>query len=243
MNDLTPNPGSIPDGRGGPQRIPRPPGTDLGGPPPWADLPAAARHPTLADVRRALADAGPAVPSPAEANGRQASAVLAPLYEEEDELFVILTRRASTLRAHQGEVSFPGGRRDPGDADLAATALREAHEEIGLDPATVELIGEVDHLSTVSSRSFIAPYVGALPARPDLVAEPGEVEAVLHVPVRELLRPDIWREELWRWEGRSRPIWFFELVGDTVWGATAAMLRQLLGLATGTVARGEMIHE
>jgi len=243
LKDLVPNPAELPAGRGGPQSIPRPPGAEHGGPAPWATLPEVARRPTLADVRRAFREAGPPVPSPTEAFRPSASAVLAPLYEADGKTWVVLTRRSSRLRAHKGEVSFPGGRQEPSDADLAATARRESWEEIGLDPASVELIGELDHLSTVTSQSYIVPYVGALAGRPDLVAEPGEVDAILHVDLSELLRPEIWREELWRWEGRSRPIWFFELVGDTVWGATAAMLRQLLGIVTGTVTRGQMIHD
>lgn len=156
---------------------------------------------------------------------------------------MVLTRRSASLRTHQGEVSFPGGGQDVDDIDLTATALREAWEETGLDPAAVDIVGELDHLSTVTSRSFIVPYVAALPERPQLLANPHEVEAILHVPLSELLRADIWREELWPWMGTVRPIWFFELAGDTVWGATAAMLRQLLGLVTGTVARGEMLHD
>jgi len=75
-----------------------------------------------------------------------------------------------------------------------------------------------------------------------LSPSPAEVDAVLHVPLSELLAPEHFREELWDLWGTERPMWFFELVGDTVWGATAAMLRQLLGLATGTVARGGMGH-
>ena len=141
-------------------------------------------------------------------------------------------------------MSFPGGRQDDGDEDLWPTALREAHEEIALDPAAVERIGELDHLATVTSRSFIVPYVGALAAAgPTTVANPAEVSAVLHVPVAELLDPAIFREERWTFPwAEDRPIFFFELVGDTVWGATGAMLRQLLGLVTGTVARGQLDH-
>jgi 8-oxo-dGTP pyrophosphatase MutT (NUDIX family) len=232
----------LPEGRGGQQVIPRPPGSLAGGPAPWADLPDSERRPTIADVRRAFDLAGPAVPSPLEATQPRASAVLAPLYEAEGETWVVLTRRSADLRSHKGEVSFPGGGQEPGEA-LLDTALREAFEETGLDPGTVDVIGEIDHLSTVTSRSFIVPFVGVLPSRPEMVPNPGEVDAILHVPLRELLQPDIWREELWRWESFERPIWFFELVGDTVWGATAAMLRQLLGLVTGTVDRGQMIHE
>jgi 8-oxo-dGTP pyrophosphatase MutT (NUDIX family) len=146
---------------------------------------------------------------------------------------VILTRRGQDLRSHRGEVSFPGGLAEPGES-LVGAALREAEEEVGLLPDTVEVLGELDHLRTVSSRSFIVPHVGVVAGgRPDLRPNPAEVEAVLLVPVAELLLDEVYREERWMWDGQERSIFFFELVGDTVWGATAAMLRQLLALALG----------
>ena len=195
-----------------------------------------------ARLRAAFAAVGPPVRSPREERVRLGAAVLAPIYEQDGEAHVVLTRRASSLRVHSGEVSFPGGRQDA-DEDLQGTARREAQEEIGLDPATVEIIGELDHLSTVTSDSFIVPYVALLPGPPhDLVANPDEVAAVLHVPLAELMDPAVYREERWDIFGTERSMFFFELVGDTVWGATAAMLRQLLGLATGTVARGQLHH-
>ncbi|HYI62138.1 MAG TPA: CoA pyrophosphatase [Acidimicrobiales bacterium] len=252
-------------GRGGPQRIPRPPGgVGPGAPAPWADLPDEARRPSVDDVRRALAAAGPARPSPVERHGFSVaslpaevralaraedvaavpSAVLAPLYDRDGEAWVVLTRRSLAMRAHAGEVSFPGGRAEVGDADLVATALREAEEEIGLDPATVEVVGELDHLATLTSGSFIVPWVGVMAGPPELRPESSEVDTVLHVPLSELMSPGVFREERWSFgPTTSRPIVFFDIVGDTVWGATAAMLRQLLGLVTGTVARGEMGHD
>jgi 8-oxo-dGTP pyrophosphatase MutT (NUDIX family) len=104
----------------------------------------------LADVRAALEAAGPAHPSERELLPEidRAAAVLAPLYEHDGELFVVLTRRTWELRSHSGEVSFPGGRQDDGDQHLWHTALREAHEEIALDPAGVSASGS----STTSPR-------------------------------------------------------------------------------------------
>jgi hypothetical protein len=86
----------------------------------------------------------------------------------------------------------------------------------------------------VTSESFIVPFVAALDLRPELVAHPGEVDEVLHVPISELLLPEVFREEIWRFGDQERPMWFFDLVGDTVWGATASMLHNLLALITGT---------
>ncbi len=243
--DFPPSPVSVPTGRGGDQIIPRPLNATAGRTAPWADLTNAQRRPTLAGVREALTAAGAAHRSEREMQPGidRASAVLAPLYEQDGELFVILTRRTWEMRSHSGEVSFPGGRHDDTDVDLWHTALREAQEEIALDPTGVELVGELDHLATVTSRSFIVPYVGALAARPVTRANPSEVSAVLHVPVAELLDPTVFREERWTFPwAEDRPIFFFELMGDTVWGATGAMLRQLLGLVTGTVSRGQLDH-
>lgn len=242
-DEVTDAPNEVTDaaGRGGPQRIPRPAGARAGAPAPWAHLPATDRRLRLRDVETSFARLRPAVRSPREAEVDRASAVLAPLYEDEGETWVLLTRRAAALRVHSGEVSFAGGGQDPGES-LEDTARREAHEEIGLDPASVRVIGELDHLTTMTSNSFIVPYVAVLDRPPHLEASPGEVDAILHVRLSELLDPAVFREERWDLFGTERSIWFFELVGDTVWGATAAMLRQLLGFATGTVGRGDLGH-
>jgi 8-oxo-dGTP pyrophosphatase MutT (NUDIX family) len=165
------------------------------------------------------------------------SAVLAALYEGDDGdggADLILTRRAQHLRNHSGEVSFPGGGREAHDPDLLATALRESHEEVGLQPDLVEVLGELDHLTTFSRRSYIVPFVGLVPGRPQLVADPGEVERILTVPLRELLLPETYRQERWLFGGDERVMHFFDLADDTIWGATAAMLSNLLGLLTGT---------
>lgn len=185
------------------------------------------------DVHAAMGAAGPPRPSDRERPGISASAVLAPLYEEDGEVMVVLTRRAQHLRSHRGEVSFPGGRQDPGE-DLWTTALREAEEEIGLERHRVNGIGELDHLRTVTSDSFIVPFVGVMSEVPRLVPSPAEVELVLHVPIAELLADGVFREERWGASPMDRPIYFFDVVGDTIWGATGAMLRNLLGVLTGT---------
>jgi 8-oxo-dGTP pyrophosphatase MutT (NUDIX family) len=154
------------------------------------------------------------------------------VFEEDGEARVVLTKRPQTMPSHQGEIAFPGGKHERGlDGDLRATALREAREEIGLDPAVVEIVAELDHMVTVSAWFDLAPFVGLLPARPALVPDAREVDAVLDVALSELLRDDVFREE--RWDvpadllvgvGPDRPIHFFELADETVWGATARIL-------------------
>lgn len=229
--------------RGGPQVIPRPAGARPGDPAPWAQLAHTERVVTLDGIRAAL-EGRVGAPSIVESDpAARGSAVLACVWEEEGpgpggqrEVHLLLTRRSTGLRSHSGEVSFPGGRRDPGETLLEA-ALREAVEEVALDVSGIEVLGELDHLMTITSGSFIVPYVAVLPGRPEgLRPNPGEVDAVLFVPFGELLLEEVYREERWSWAGDvvvDRRIFFFELVGDTLWGATGAMVRQLLGLALG----------
>lgn len=163
------------------------------------------------------------------------SAVLVPLYPDDDragETRVILTRRSRNLRLHAGEVSFPGGRMEPGESP-PETALRESHEEIGLDPARVEIIGGLEPLSTRSSASLILPLVGRIPDRPELTPNPDEVAAILDLSLLSLTEDGVHHSELWPWEGRMRTIHFFEVPGDTIWGATAGLIHQLLLVGLG----------
>jgi 8-oxo-dGTP pyrophosphatase MutT (NUDIX family) len=225
--------------RGGPQLIPRPDDAELGIPAPWAHIPAAERHVDLDRVVTALRGAGRPRPSPWEPPvGANRSAVLVPLFEEDGSAWVVLTRRSQHMRAHKGEVSFPGGRQDDGET-LVEAALREAREEIALDTSLVEIVGELDHLATLVSNSSIVPFVGLLPGRPaSFTPNPAEVEAVITVTLDELLQDDVFRTERWPWHEASglighRPIHFFDLYGDTVWGATGRMLVNLLCLVMG----------
>ena len=157
--------------------------------------------------------------------------MLIPLFEEDGEVRVILTRRAATLSAHQGEMSFPGGTIGPGEDELTA-ALREAEEEIGLPPTAVEVAGHLDRLVTVTTGFVLTPFVGVLARRPELDLRPDEVEEAYDVALSHLLDESVFREERWDRPVPDRPIYFFELEHDTVWGATARLLYGLLELVT-----------
>src|SRR5690606_15322231 len=128
------------------------------------------------------------------------------------------------------------------DGELVRTALRESEEEIGLPPERIEVIGQLDPLATLSSAAMITPFVGYVADLPPLHPEPREVAAVLHVPLAELLEDGVFHHQWWPMPpalvevagGPWRPMYFYELTGDTVWGATARLLTQLLSIATGT---------
>jgi 8-oxo-dGTP pyrophosphatase MutT (NUDIX family) len=163
------------------------------------------------------------------------SAVLAVLFEEDGEARLIFTRRSSSLRAHRGEVSFPGGRLDAGESPGAA-ALREAYEEVALDPSLVTPVGWIHPVHTMASWSLILPVVATVAGRPTLVASPAEVERVFDVSLRDLADPSIFHEERWSIPGREIPdspdnsfaVWFFEVEGEMIWGATARMIHEIL---------------
>ncbi len=161
--------------------------------------------------------------------GSQAAAVLVPLYERDGQAWVVLIKRPETMSSHRGEIAFPGGKFDAGvDSDLRATALREAHEEIGLDPDLVEVVARLDGIGTVATRFTITPFVGFLNGRPALTPSPSEVVRIMEVPLSELLDPDIYREERWDTHTDNFDVHFYDLDDETVWGATARILTTFL---------------
>jgi 8-oxo-dGTP pyrophosphatase MutT (NUDIX family) len=204
-----------------------------GAPAPWASLPPGRRRGLgLERVRAALRTPLDLGRRATDGDTRRHSAVLAALFEERGEARVVLTRRAATLSSHQSEVAFPGGRVDEGEP-FAAAALREAWEEVRLDPSSVEVIGELTPMLTYSSSSFVNPFVGVLPGRPELHANPTEVDVVFDVALAELLADGVYRAEQWGL-AEERELHFFALPGDMVWGATGRLLVELLRRVTGT---------
>lgn len=139
---------------------------------------------------------------------------------------VLLTRRTETLRAHAGQVAFPGGRIDPEDADAVAAALREAREEIDLPPDMVTVVGAVAPYRTGTGYS-VTPVIGVIP--PDLPLRPSEAEvaAVFEAPLAYVLDPANHHAETAMWKGRERHYIRIDWQGETIWGATAAMLVNL----------------
>jgi len=219
--------------RGGPQRIPTPEASRPGGPPPWP-VPAA-RPVSVADVAASLEVyepveivRGPPTERPSRPGRR--SAVLIAIYDGPDGATTILTRRPQHMRKHAGEIAFPGGAIDDDDASPWAAALREADEEVAMPRDLPRQLGQLDRFITGASFSLVTPFVAALDDVPELVAAPAEVDRILRVPLVELMEPGVYREELWTRDDREHSIHFFDLVGETVWGATALMLHRLLEL-------------
>ncbi len=159
------------------------------------------------------------------------AAVLLGLFASEGEMRLLFIRRATTLRSHSGEIAFPGGGSELIDSSPVMTALREAQEEIGLDPSNVKILGLLHPVFTVVSNYLIVPVVAFLPEGLGMLQlQPSEVTDVLLASVRGLADPAIFHTEQWMREGQSRTIYFYYYEGYRIWGATARILNELLEL-------------
>jgi 8-oxo-dGTP pyrophosphatase MutT (NUDIX family) len=162
-----------------------------------------------------------------DVHGRTESAVLVPLFTDAaGELNAVFTRRRDDLRRHPGEISFPGGRRE-GDEPLLATALREAHEEIGLPPDAVDVAGALTPTPTMVTSYAIYPFVGVIEPGREWVMAPTEVAEILELPLRAL-RAGRGERRLVR-RGVPFRTTTFEVGPHTIWGATARIAADLLG--------------
>ena len=158
-----------------------------------------------------------------DAPGTKDAAVLVPIYPD---LRAVFTERRADLRRHAGEISFPGGRQDHPDEDLRDTALREAHEEIGLDPADVELMGALPPVGTFVTGYRIFPFVGRIKEQHVWVPQESEVENVLEFSLAELVAGHEMRRLVRKGVPVKTPTYTVD--GHLVWGATARIVQSLL---------------
>ncbi|MEX0983591.1 MAG: CoA pyrophosphatase [Actinomycetota bacterium] len=174
---------------------------------------------------RARLDADPRhEPAP----GDRAAAVLA-LIVDDEEPAILFTERARSMSRHAGEVSFPGGLRDPGDVSLEATALREAHEELGIEPGLVQTLGALHPIHTYVSAILVTPFVGVVDALPELAPSEAEIARAFTVALSTLTEVEE-RRVLHVDASGTFHGWWYEIPDATIWGATGFMLHALLGL-------------
>ncbi|KRS11242.1 hypothetical protein XM53_16780 [Roseovarius atlanticus] len=152
--------------------------------------------------------------------------VLVPIEVTEAGARLWLTKRSSALQHHPGQVAFPGGKQEEGDADIVAAALREAHEEIGLSPDKVEVLGTLPPHETVTS-FYVTPVIGVISGPFEPVPEAGEVEEVFSVPLEHVMELGRFRVESRRWRGTRRHYFAVPYGPYYIWGATARMLRAM----------------
>jgi 8-oxo-dGTP pyrophosphatase MutT (NUDIX family) len=193
----------------------------------------------LAALARALLARAPAAapvdrirPEHLPPGGFGLAAVLVPLHEKDGLVHVLLTERHAGLRHHAGQLSFPGGRVEPGEDPLQA-ALREAEEEIGLPRERTAVLGRLSETVVLQSAFRLTPWVASVPYPYPYAAAPREVEAIWHVPLEALLTPGAHRTERRVAYGMDVDVHYYEVEGRTIWGATARILSELLGIWRG----------
>lgn len=160
------------------------------------------------------------------AQGREAAVLMAFRPQEDGSLRLVFTKRHDDLPSHAGQISFPGGASDPGDADHVATALREAQEELAIPPGRVEVIGALEPMSTFVSDFAVYPIAGVVPSDVEFVPNPGEVDTVFEVGLAELIEKREKREI--RRSGMTFTTEAYETDGGLIWGVTGYILGRLI---------------
>ncbi|MDO6563238.1 CoA pyrophosphatase [Amphritea sp. 1_MG-2023] len=168
-------------------------------------------------------------PKTLKGNARQASVLIA-LTDNGDDPEVILTRRCDHLSTHSGEIAFPGGKRDATDPDLLFTALREAQEEVGLQPGHVDIMGQLGDVLS-KHQLQVRPYVGVIPADTELIPNLDELDRIHRVPLSFFLDDRRHHTDKIRFRGMTHYVPAYEYEGDIIWGLTAYMLVELLNVA------------
>lgn len=160
-------------------------------------------------------------------------AVLVLLYAQDGELHLPLTRRTDRVATHKGQISLPGGAQEPEDASLWDTALREAREEIGIDPARVRRLGALSPLLIPASHFNVYPFVGYHEGVPTFSLDPTEVAELIPMPLKGILEPSIKAHETWTLRGRRVEVSFYRYQQHVIWGATAMILSEFEALLEG----------
>jgi len=155
------------------------------------------------------------------------SAVLMPIFSENQELKFILTKRTESLKKHRGEISFPGGRKDKRDKSLEETALRETDEEIGVSPDKIKVIGRLDDLFTIT-RYIITPFIGIITEEVKCCSNGREVAALLYVPLEVFLHKEKFAERNIPQNGTNFPVYYYHWNNYEIWGATAHIINQFI---------------
>jgi 8-oxo-dGTP pyrophosphatase MutT (NUDIX family) len=156
------------------------------------------------------------------------AAVLIPLFYKEGQAHVLLTRRTDFVSHHKGQISFPGGKFEPNaDLNLAATALRESWEEVGLRVEDVRLLGQMQPMPTLT-RFMIYPFVGVIPYPYPFQSNPGEIDTLIEVPLAHLLNPQYRRTGYRSFAGKEYQIYYFDYLEFTIWGITGHLLHDFL---------------
>ncbi len=187
------------------------------------------------EAQRCMAPDGRRNQPPHDQRTRQ-SAVLALIHRSVGGLSLPFTLRPTSLGHHGGEISLPGGGIEPHDETLMETALRETEEELGIPTSGVTVLGNLTPLYIAPSRNMVHPYIGWIPNLPTLDPDPREVEAVLTVPLAQLLDRGNLDVHLWNRGGRQRTAPCYRMNGICIWGATAMILSELLTVIRSTVS-------